>query len=208
MPTSDPDERCAFERPRRRAPPTVECERNSQRQKDDAQRHEGFDEQALCFALPAMKDPRQREVHRADGYSAVGQRERHAANERSLQTEGHRGHAEHQRSVDVTSKHRSLTKREQDRDGDVQHEEHDEEGLRRREELRLIAQHSPGRADHEGEQETHYVERAPGLEPRDAENREVEHAVVAEEHDVIALPARGHDRRQKSEAHGEQTERE
>ena len=58
-------------------------------------------------------------------------------------------------------------------------------------------------ADAEREDEAEHIERAPGAHPGHCENHRVEHGVIAEQYDVIALIARGQYRREKAGKNGE-----
>jgi hypothetical protein len=124
-----------------------------------------------------------------------------------LQTKGHHRSAEHQCPVNVTAQLGRLPGSKQNRDGDIEEKEQYEERLGAREQVRLVTQHAPGRADDEREEKAGQVERPPGSEPCDRQNAAIQYCVITEQDDVIALTGRCQHRCQEAASGCEKCER-
>ena len=129
---------------------------------------------------------REHEIKRGHGKRAPGHRIFDVADERALQPGGDERRAEHESGVDVAPDLDRAAQRIEHGDRDVEEEEQDQKRFGRREVLRPIARHAPERSDEKREHESQQVERAPCLEPRDAEDADVEQRVIAEQQHVVA----------------------
>ena len=91
--------------------------------------------------------------------------------------------------------------------GQVEREEQQQERLGAGEEFRPVLQHAPHGADAEREGEADQVQHAPWPDPGDREHGGIEHGVVAEQGDMIAVTGRDQDRGEEAADDGQHRER-
>ena len=185
---ADPDDARAFQRPGGRRPAAVEGERDGQGAKDDAQREEGFGQQAEANAAP--------ERH---GQSRVGQTGKQRGKRQAkfkvphqsvLQAHGRQRRAEHEGAIHVMLEARRLARAVGNRDADIEQHEQDQEQLRRQVVLGRVAQQAPGGGDDKGEAKAQHIQHAPGAFQGDGEDARVEQRVIAEQADMVAAASR------------------
>src|SRR3569833_2739729 len=201
-----PNQSSPFKRPGCGAPATVQSQWDGQCQEQHTERHEGFDQQALCRLPGPVQHGCERQVQGTHCKRTECQHESTVMEHCRLQAESHHWRAKHQRSINVAAQLGRLPGRKQDGDGYVEEEEEDQERLGAGKELRVVAKDAKGGSNEEGKLEAEEVARAPRFEPGNGQDAAVQNGVVAEEQDVVACSGGGQNGGQESAADGENGE--